>query len=244
MFNFLKNYSKNEEKFITALKGNNNNADDATAVCTSYINNLFTKFKKSTNGDERTVIKEFMVRFYVQEGLPEETWREVKTDLFHVEISNWCRCRFLAPYGHYKAGDIYRPSINNEGYVCGLQTCMHCIAAKAFIGERPDGLVVDHINGCNCDNRAENLQYLTFGDNIRKGYAARKKTGKNKQQYKRRTTAVEQYDKEGKLIAVYPTAAYAAKVNGWKDSISSSISKSCRNGNLTKGFTWKRQSND
>ena len=241
MFNFLKNYSKNEEKFITALKGNNNNADDATAVCTSYINNLFAKFKKSTNADERAVIKEFIIRFY-RLPKPNETWREIETAKYDIEVSNWGRVRFLKDYGRYKAGDVYRPSLNNAGYVNGLGGGIHVLVAKAFHGECPQGKNVDHINGNKADNRSENLQYLTPGENIRKGFLNNNK--KKKKQVKNTVTAVEQYDKQGNLVAVYKSACAAVRANGWKYCISGDISKSCKFGFPTKGFYWKRQSND
>ena len=38
---------------------------------------------------------------------------------------------------------------------------VHQLVAEAFIGPRPDGLVVDHINSDPCDNRAVNLRYVT-----------------------------------------------------------------------------------
>lgn len=46
---------------------------------------------------------------------------------------------------------------------------VHALIAKTFIGERPsDNHVIDHINGNCCDNRVENLRYITASDNISK----------------------------------------------------------------------------
>ena len=39
-----------------------------------------------------------------------------------------------------------------------------------FIGDIPDGYVVDHINNDSFDNRPENLQLLTVGDNLKKRF--------------------------------------------------------------------------
>ena len=39
-----------------------------------------------------------------------------------------------------------------------------------FNGDIPDGYVVDHINNDSFDNRPENLQILTVGDNLKKRF--------------------------------------------------------------------------
>lgn len=41
----------------------------------------------------------------------------------------------------------------------------HRLIAAAFLGECPEGMEVDHINGNTLDNRAINLQYLTPDEN-------------------------------------------------------------------------------
>ena len=52
---------------------------------------------------------------------------------------------------------------------------VHRLVAQAFLGGRPEGLVIDHINGNKSDNRADNLQYITQRENIHKI----KRTGKS-----------------------------------------------------------------
>jgi hypothetical protein len=42
---------------------------------------------------------------------------------------------------------------------------VHCLAAAAFIGPRPMGLDVAHLNGNPADNRVGNLAYVTRAEN-------------------------------------------------------------------------------
>jgi len=46
---------------------------------------------------------------------------------------------------------------------------VHSLIAKAFHGDRPDGLHIDHINSFRDDNRPANLRYLTPRENLCRG---------------------------------------------------------------------------
>lgn len=48
-----------------------------------------------------------------------------------------------------------------------LRVRRHTIVAEAFHGARPAGMVVRHKNGVPGDDRAENLEWGTHGDNMR-----------------------------------------------------------------------------
>lgn len=53
---------------------------------------------------------------------------------------------------------------------------VHDLVAAAWIGEKPSGLCVNHINGIKTDNRAENLEYVTQSDNLKHAYRIGLKT--------------------------------------------------------------------
>ncbi len=67
---------------------------------------------------------------------------------------------------------------NKKGYLftnfCydGKQHChlAHTVVANAYLGTKPEGYEVDHINNIRSDNRVCNLQYLSKSDNNRKSY--------------------------------------------------------------------------
>lgn len=89
----------------------------------------------------------------------------------YYEASNAGRIR--------RGGKVLKPSTDTRGYlilhICvdGDDRCrqVHRLVAEAFLGPRPDGMTVNHINGIKVDNRVENLEYLTRADNIRHAVA-------------------------------------------------------------------------
>jgi len=87
------------------------------------------------------------------------------------EISNHGNVRRIVGDGYKEI----KGSIQNRGYRY-FQTrkkgvrrnhLFHHLVAYAFIGERPEGLVIDHIDRNKLNNHISNLRYISFGDNIR-----------------------------------------------------------------------------
>jgi hypothetical protein len=65
-----------------------------------------------------------------------------------------------------------KSSNNGYGYLLtflnGKMVLVHTIIALCYLGEKPEGKQIDHINSIRNDNRVENLQYITVSENIMK----------------------------------------------------------------------------
>lgn len=114
------------------------------------------------------------------------------------EVSSFGRVRSLDrkdAIGRPRHGRFLSPGMSN-GYLFvqlskdkGHQVFrVHSLVAAAFLGERPKGYTVNHIDGAKTNNRFENLEYLTMGDNVRhwwklQGFDTSSLTEETKKQY-------------------------------------------------------------
>lgn len=108
---------------------------------------------------------------------------------------------------------VVSPYENGRGYLrVWLQNgdekrsfAIHRLVALAFV-PNPRGLpVADHINGNKHDNRAENLQWLSFQENTQKYF------GYNKIEVK----PVARVAKNGKVVEIFISMTAAAKAHGY-----------------------------
>ena len=130
----------------------------------------------------------------------------------------------------YKNHKFKTPTQNPAGYLVvhlskkGINKhfLLHRLVAEAYIPNPGNLETVDHIDGDTHHNYVNNLQWLTRGENARKG----------------NSKPVAQYTKEGAYVQSFPSALDAAKAFGAKDG--SHIAKACRNErNFSYGFVWK-----
>lgn len=92
----------------------------------------------------------------------------------NYEVSNWGRI-FIVKNGT-RVEKLPRPCNNRERYLNirlwnngqKKKICVHNLVAKVFLGEIPDGCVVDHINNNPSDNYVTNLQIVTVAENGQK----------------------------------------------------------------------------
>lgn len=106
-------------------------------------------------------------------SVPEE-WRSV-VDFPAYSVSSLGRVRRELSNQGGPAGRLVKGSPNNCGYLqvqfwAGRTRrerirLVHHLVMEAFVGQRPEGHVVNHKNGVKTDNRLVNLEYCTPAEN-------------------------------------------------------------------------------
>lgn len=106
---------------------------------------------------------------------PQIEWRAVVgfgSDRYEVSIDGQLRS--------IKTGRVYKSRIDKRtGYPTGTlfrnsqrkDVFMRSVVAAAFIGPRPEGYMVNHIDGVKTNNHASNLEYVTPSENVRHAHA-------------------------------------------------------------------------
>lgn len=107
-------------------------------------------------------------------SLPNEIWKPVIGYEGLYEISNLGRVKSflrkkqklmkLTP--NAKTG-YFMVTLRKDNF--GWPHTVHSLVARMFIGEKPNGYVIDHRNGVKTDNRIENLEYVTRRENSIRG---------------------------------------------------------------------------
>jgi hypothetical protein len=105
-----------------------------------------------------------------------EVWCPVAGYESVYEVSNMGRVRRIKRGSGTHVGKVLQGSPNTGGY---LQVTLydgrgnnrfalvHVLVARAFVGDCPEGMEVNHIDLNNKNNRADNLEYMTRSDNAK-----------------------------------------------------------------------------
>jgi hypothetical protein len=106
-----------------------------------------------------------------------EEWRPVVGFAGWYSVSNLGSLRRDRPNRQSDSGSVTQHD-NGRGYrrvalcVRGrvVQVSVHRLVALAFLGPAPKGHEVNHKNGIKCDNRADNLEWVTHQQNSRHSF--------------------------------------------------------------------------
>lgn len=124
----------------------------------------------------------------------EEEWRVI---FDNYEVSNWGNVRSKKFIGR----GLKKSHTGKDGY---LQTGLcynkrqktwniHILVAMAFLGERPEGMVIDHIDRNRTNNMSDNLRYVSNRDNILNSATYKYPNSTPEDKRKRHNEAVSRY---------------------------------------------------
>lgn len=110
--------------------------------------------------------------------IQQEQWKDMAGYEGTYSISSLGRIRRERAIGGTKVGQILTNQLNKFGYLqIGLRNNgvysrknIHSLVAKAFIGDRPDGYQINHIDGIKTNNSSDNLEYVTMSQNRQHAY--------------------------------------------------------------------------
>ena len=149
----------------------------------------------------------------------EEVWKPVKGYEGLYEVSSLGRVRSV------KRNLVMHPQPRKHGYL-GIQLhgrggnakgfktlSVHRLVAEAFIPNPNNLPEVNHIDEDKTNNRAENLQWISHIDNTNFGTAQKRRAEKLVNGYK--SMAVQQFTKDGVLVAEYPSISEAERQTGY-----------------------------
>ena len=178
----------------------------------------------------------------------EEIWKDIKGYEGLYQVSNMGRVRSLdrdititykgiLHTRHYR-GKMIKPKYATAGYQGVMlansgeykQFQIHRLVALHFVDGYKDGLVVNHKNEIKDDNRAENLEFVTYTYNNTYGEQF-------KRRYDKRKKRVLKCDKNGTVICEYKSLHDAASQNVTAATV---ISRWCKSVNKPhNGFIWR-----
>ena len=104
-----------------------------------------------------------------------EIWKDVVGYEGYYSVSNIGNIRSEKYYpGATWVGRLLSPAINHKGYFIVIlcknkhrkTKTVHNIVAEAFIGKRPNGLVINHKDTNKLNNSHDNLEYITSSENV------------------------------------------------------------------------------
>lgn len=95
--------------------------------------------------------------------MPKERWKTIDEHP-NYEVSN------LGKVKNKRNGKLLTPFDDGKGYlrvkIDGLNLRLHILVAKAFLPNADNKPVVNHIHGNKHDNRASQLEWATYSENL------------------------------------------------------------------------------
>ena len=202
---------------------NPNNYSIVDHVDKNKTNNNANNLRWVTNKENNNNVNPRIVRNQGRkiENFDPKKWKQIKSSLYYIN----------------KQGQIYNSSSKKllvgslrNGYrrinINGAMYSIHRLVWENYIGEIPEGMVIDHIDGNRENNCLENLRCVSQKENIKNSYNNRQDTVK-----------IKQIDKDNNEIRIFNSIQEAADAMGVTHAAIRSAEQ--RKGTC-KGYYWKR----
>lgn len=146
--------------------------------------------------------------------MKEEIWRPIEGFGGAYEVSNIGRVRNIngkIRIPQEARGGYLRVSLSFKGKT--YQRCVHRLVADAFMSNPNNLPQINHKDENKKNNVVENLEWCTAKYNSNYGTGISRRAAK-RINHPKLSYPVGQYDKEGNLIATYPSISEAVRVTG------------------------------
>jgi hypothetical protein len=110
--------------------------------------------------------------------MEEEIWKEIPGFHGRYEASNIGRIRSLYRYINKRKIPLILKQVDSKGYRrlslvkdgIHIVPTVHSLVMLTFIGDRPEGYHINHIDGNKANNKLSNLEYVTPSENIKHSF--------------------------------------------------------------------------
>lgn len=159
----------------------------------------------------------------------EEIWKDIKGFEGIYQVSNLGRVRSLDRIVKIKSrwgcmterfykGRVLSPGTDTKGYKFvnlkkdgqNSECRIHRLVALAFVPGNFEGAVVNHKDENRENNIPDNLEWITFADNLNYGTARQRSTDGHGN-----SRPVEEIDKQGNVTNIYPSIEECARQTGY-----------------------------
>lgn len=163
-----------------------------------------------------------------------EEWRPIEGYEGLYDVSNEGNIRSL------RYGKNVKQFVNNSGYFrihiydregAAKNHSPHRLIAKAFCDWYEDCLIVNHKDGNRLNNRASNLEWVTYSYNNKDTYVRGSNNGS------RYSKKIDMLDLEGNLLRTFNSQREASKVTGIQVANISAVCRGVRN--RAGGYMWR-----
>ena len=172
-----------------------------------------------------------------------EHWRAIAGYEGLYQVSDLGRVKSLN-YNHTGTERILRSRKNRGGYLYvnlhkdgqRKTITVHRLVATAFISNPNNLETINHKDEDKTNNFVSNLEWMSLKDNINYG-THNKRASETQINDKNKSKAVQMFDRQGNLLAIFPSTREAGRVTGIDHS---HISKCCNGKQKSAGgYIWR-----